>query len=274
MNSAVERAIVTMWERYGEPLTLTDLASSAILSRFHFSRVFRHATGVSPGRFLSALRIYQAKRMLATTSLSVTEISLSVGYNSLGSFTNRFTESVGVSPARFRRMSKGGKYDIPDAAPGSFASRGTVTGSVGLPLGYTAGRVYLGAFKTPIIQGRPGSSVIVEVTPPGRAVSYALADVPAGEWFIQAVAVADTADPEPWTRRSTLLGAEGPVQVMAGTEIETAVRLRQRRMTDLPILLALPDIESEPFGPALPLRDEPAAADIDSHRATTDTQLR
>src|SRR5712671_1010922 len=105
MNSAVERAIKCIWERYDEPLSLADIACSAILSRFHFSRIFKDATGVSPGRFLSAVRIYQAKRMLLNTRMNVTDISFAVGYNSLGSFTNHFTASVGVSPGRFRRAS-------------------------------------------------------------------------------------------------------------------------------------------------------------------------
>src|SRR5260370_23685096 len=108
MNSAVERAIASIWERYNEPLSLAEIAKSAILSRFHFSRVFREATGVSPGRFLSAVRIYEAKRMLVSTSLSVTEISLAVGYNSLGPFTNPFTDIVGVSPTRPRPLWRAG----------------------------------------------------------------------------------------------------------------------------------------------------------------------
>src|SRR6266705_7131655 len=57
MNSTVERAIKCICERYSEPLSLADVANSAILSRFHFSRIFRDATGVTPGRFLSAVRI-------------------------------------------------------------------------------------------------------------------------------------------------------------------------------------------------------------------------
>src|SRR5260370_25836049 len=102
MFSPVESAIAHIWESYGESLSLSDIAKSAILSRFHFYRVFREATGVSPGRFLSAVRIYQAKRLLVSTSLIVTDISLAVGYNSLGSFTNRFTHSSEASPPRFR----------------------------------------------------------------------------------------------------------------------------------------------------------------------------
>src|SRR5580692_5909713 len=156
MNSAIERAVARIWEGYSEPLSLSDIATSAILSRFHFSRVFRDATGVSPVRYLFAVRIYQAKRLLASTSLSVTEISLAIGYNSLGSFTNRFTQSVGASPTRFRRMWGEGIHAEPDPEPAEQAlarptSTGTVTGLVELPPEYAGARVYLGAFETPII---------------------------------------------------------------------------------------------------------------------------
>src|SRR5215475_2480583 len=132
MFSPVESAISRMWESYGEPLSLSDIAKSAFLSRFHFSRVFRDATGVSPGRFLSAVRIYQAKRLLASTSLSVTEISLEVGYNSLGSFTNRFTESVGASPTRFRRMWRDGIRPLIGTPAAQADQPATVTGTVTL----------------------------------------------------------------------------------------------------------------------------------------------
>jgi AraC family transcriptional regulator len=103
LNSAVERAIDCMWERYSEPLSLTDIAGSALLSRFHFSRIFREVTGISPGRFLAAVRIYHAKQMLLSTDIKIEEITYAVGYNSLGSFTTRFTASAGIPPGRFRR---------------------------------------------------------------------------------------------------------------------------------------------------------------------------
>jgi AraC family transcriptional regulator len=242
MNSAVECAIARMWEGYSEPLSLADIAKSAILSRFHFSRVFREATGVSPGRFLSAVRIYEAKRMLASTPLSVTDISLAVGYNSLGSFTNRFTESVGLSPTRFRRMWRSGMRAAPGQAPRPSALDGAVTGSVCLPAGYAKARVYLGAFKTPIVQCQPLSSAVVEPVR-DRSASFRLANVPPGEWFISAVAVADSADLEPWTCRTLLVGGQNSVTVTAGAVSKTDVMLRPRRPTDLPILFAVPDLE-------------------------------
>ena len=241
MHDAVESAIKCIWQGYSEPLSLADIAKSAILSRFHFSRVFRDATGVSPGRFLSAVRIYQAKRMLVSTSLSVTDISLAVGYNSLGSFTNRFTESVGTSPTRFRRMWPEGLNQA--RAPGSPSSHGTsvVTGTVALSSEWAVARVFVGAFDTPIIQRRPVSSVVVE-TCSTRAASYRLEDVPPGEWFIRAVAAADSVDPEPWTRRCLLMGGQGSVKLTAGSLTTIDISLRARRLADLPVLFAVPGL--------------------------------
>jgi transcriptional regulator GlxA family with amidase domain len=106
-----------MWERYSEPLSLTDIARSAALSRFHFSRVFKEAMGVSPGQFLTAVRMHHAKHMLLATSMNVVDIAVAVGYSSLGSFTNRFTDSVGVTPGQFRRAAPPG-IEPPEAPAG------------------------------------------------------------------------------------------------------------------------------------------------------------
>jgi AraC-like DNA-binding protein len=241
MNSAIENAIARIWEGYSEPLSLADIARSAFLSRFHFSRVFRDAIGVSPGRFLSAVRIYQAKRLLASTSLSVTEISLAVGYNSLGSFTNRFTESVGTSPTRFRRMWRDGIRPLL-GVPSIHADRpATVTGTVSLPAGYRPARVFVGVFQTPIIQCQPLAWTIVE-TGAGQPGCYRLTDVAPGQWYVRAVAAADSADPEPWTRRSLLLGGQGPVRMSVSAPAAADIALRPRRRSDLPILFAVPDL--------------------------------
>src|SRR5579863_2601923 len=81
MKSAVDRAVTCIWERYGDSLSLADMARSATLSRFHFIRVFERQTGVSPGRFLAAVRIYQAKRLLLASSMSVAGVASAVGYS-------------------------------------------------------------------------------------------------------------------------------------------------------------------------------------------------
>jgi len=249
VNSAIESAIARIWTDYSEPLSLNEIAKSAILSRFHFSRVFREATWVSPGRYLSAVRIYQAKHLLATTTLSVTDISLAVGYNSLGSFTNHFTDSVGASPSRFRRM---WLEDMRPAAPVETRALpetrppagNRVVGTVTLPAEYAAARVYIGAFDTPIIQRRPVSCTVVEATG-GVPARYCLPNVTAGEWYVSAVATADTTDPEPWTRRSLLLGGGDPVTVDDDSTSAFDIALRPRRKTDLPVLYAVPNLEPQ-----------------------------
>jgi AraC family transcriptional regulator len=240
MNSAEERAIRFLYERYSESLSLADIANSAILSRFHFCRTFRDATGVTPGRFLSAIRIYQAKRMLLNTKMNVTDIAFAVGYNSLGSFSNHFTDSVGIAPGRFRRISQDGGFKLPSPRQDSDApNSATVTGTIAFPRGYARGRVYLGVFDTPIVQRQPAASVIVE-TPD---TAFQLAGVPEGTFYLRAVAVSDNMDPEPWTRRTLLVGGVGPMTITADAVISARVELRPRRATDLPILLALPDLE-------------------------------
>jgi AraC-like DNA-binding protein len=254
MNSAVERATEYIWQRYSEPMSLNDIARAAILSRFHFSRTFRDATGVSPGRYLSAVRIHQAKRLLLTTPMNITDIAYLVGFNSLGSFSNHFTDSVGVAPGRFRSISANGGFGLPAPRPGSPSTHGTVRDLVIMPDGYLDVRVYLGAFDTPIVQRQPGSAVIVEVGP-GEPCPYRLPWVPDGTWFIHAVAVADSADPEPWTRRTVLVGTGGRVRVRAGEATQARIIMRPRRPGDLPTLLALPDLEATPG-----LRAQPSLA--------------
>jgi AraC family transcriptional regulator len=246
MSSAEERAIRFIYERYSEPLSLANIADSATLSRFHFCRTFRDATGVTPGRFLSAIRIYQAKRMLLNTRMNVTDIAFAVGYNSLGSFSNHFTDSVGLAPGRFRRVVQSGGLKMPRPRRAPSSPHATVTGTIVFPRGYSCGRVYLGAFDTPIVQRQPAADVVIEAPDTAEPCSFQLTGVPHGTWFLRAVAVADNTDPEPWTRRTLLVGGAGPVTVAADAVISARIELRTRRSTDLPILLALPDLEPQP----------------------------
>src|SRR2546425_11545524 len=102
-TQAARCAIQAMHTHLHEVLTLEDLASVACLSPSHFTRVFRRLLGIPPVEFLSALRFQAARRLLVTTSLSVTDICFEVGYTSMGSFTSRFTQRVGLSPRLLRQ---------------------------------------------------------------------------------------------------------------------------------------------------------------------------
>jgi AraC family transcriptional regulator len=247
MNCAVDRAVNCIWERYGDPLSLGDMARSAMLSRFHFARVFEEQTGVSPGRFLAAVRIYRAKRLLLAGSMSVAGVSSAVGYSSLSSFTSHFTDSVGISPSRFRHASQHDRVSVCGTRPDSPVPEGAAMGTIRLPEGYAAARVYVGIFDTQILQRRPQSAALLDVTSP-RTHPYWLPRVPDGRWYLHAVAVADTDEPEPWTRRHLLVGGGGRVPAAAGGQTSKAtlgaITLRPRTLTDLPALLALPDLEA------------------------------
>jgi AraC-like DNA-binding protein len=88
--------------RYFEPLDVDDLAGAAGLSRAHFSREFRRAFGESPHSYLLTRRLERAAALLRTTDRSVADICLSVGLQSIGSFTTSFTRTYGVSPTAYR----------------------------------------------------------------------------------------------------------------------------------------------------------------------------
>jgi AraC-like DNA-binding protein len=88
--------------RYFEALGVADLARAAGLSRAHFSREFRRAFGEPPHAYLLTRRLERAAALLRATDRSVTDICLSVGLQSLGSFTTSFTRTYGISPGAYR----------------------------------------------------------------------------------------------------------------------------------------------------------------------------
>jgi AraC family transcriptional regulator len=256
VNCAVEQAIDCIWERYGEPLSLADIARTANFSRFHFSRMFKDATGVSPGQFLAAVRIHQAKQLLRATSMNVADISAAVGYNSLGSFTNRFTDGVGLSPSRFRWVARGGVAPVIRPLDGAGRGGDGVTGRVQLPGDCVSACVYLGLFDSPIMQRRPRAEALFHLES-AQPYSARLAPVPDGSWFVHTVALAKMGGYRSWDRPVILVEAARPVRVTAGSAVFGDVTLRPPRAADPPILLVLPDLECLPADPFLLARTIP-----------------
>jgi AraC-like DNA-binding protein len=87
---------------YARPLNLEALAAGAHMSSGHLSRQFRAAYGESPYSYLMTRRIERAMALLRRGDLSATEVCFEVGCSSLGTFTTRFTELVGVPPGAYR----------------------------------------------------------------------------------------------------------------------------------------------------------------------------
>jgi AraC-like DNA-binding protein len=88
---------------YEQPLDVEALARSAHMSAGHLSRQFKLAYGESPYSYLMTRRIERAMALLRRGDLSVTEVCFTVGCSSLGTFSTRFTELVGVPPSVYRR---------------------------------------------------------------------------------------------------------------------------------------------------------------------------
>lgn len=101
---ALRRARDRMDRDYASPLTVADLAHGALMSPAHFSRQFRAAYGETPYSYLMTRRVERAAALLRLGTMSVTEVCWSVGCSSLGSFSARFTELVGLTPTAYRAL--------------------------------------------------------------------------------------------------------------------------------------------------------------------------
>ena len=88
--------------RYADQLDVEDMAKAAGLSKAHFSREFKAAFGDSPHGYLLTRRLERAAALLRSTDRSVADVCLSVGLQSIGSFTSAFTRTYGVSPTAYR----------------------------------------------------------------------------------------------------------------------------------------------------------------------------
>jgi AraC-like DNA-binding protein len=247
-SRAIERVISQMRERLDEPLSLQEMAKIAYISPFHFNRVFRQITGIPPTQFLYALRLEAAKRLLLTTSLSVTDVCYEVGYNSLGTFTTRFSQLVGLSPCHLRRLAERFRAfpieslsdentELLEAA----SSGATIKGRIGVP-DELARAIFVGLFPTYIPQSHPVGGTFL--TKPGE---FRICAVPDGSYHVFAAAFPLSNDPLTYLlpeSKTLLVGTgESPLVVENGqSNVEANVMLRPMQLTDPPILIALPSL--------------------------------
>lgn len=242
---AIERAILTMRQRFMDQLTLPEIAEAAQLSPFHFNRVFRSMIGIKPSVFLAALRMEEAKKLLLTTQRSVTDICFDVGYTSLGTFTSRFSGFVGLSPSRFRQLAH---QTILQASPQDVwhhldrcqqdQTKACLTGSITVPAAFH-GLIFAGLFSDPLPQGEPVGCALL--TSPGV---YQIPRVPDGRYYLFASAIDRFQDFLAVLKHgSTLHGGLGqpPVIVRDGQVKERRdIALIPPSWADPPIVVALP----------------------------------
>ena len=243
---AVERVIMTARERLCEPISLHDMSRVAYLSAFHFNRVFHQITGLPPAKFISAMRLEEAKRLLVNSNQSITDICFEVGYNSLSTFTRRFTQRVGLGPREFRYLAE----RITPASVESLCSHyaeltgqatlhASVEGFVDLPTPAT-GPIFVGLFHAHIPQSRPAGGALL--TSPG---AFRIGPVPDGTYHLLAAALPRLADTVgylvPDSANLSVGAWNGPVIVRQGRAAGPYnISLRPMTLTDPPLLISLP----------------------------------
>ncbi|WP_271180520.1 AraC family transcriptional regulator [Ancylobacter defluvii] len=99
----LRRATAFMAARLDQPFDLDRLAAEVGMSAFHFSRLFKKATGLSPSLYFIRQRVAEAQRLLQETDSSVIEIGMAVGYSSPSHFAQIFRRETGLSPSDYRR---------------------------------------------------------------------------------------------------------------------------------------------------------------------------
>nr|BBH91017.1 AraC family transcriptional regulator [Thermosporothrix sp. COM3] len=238
-RSTIEQVILTMKNRLHEPLSLDEMADMACLSPYYFNRLFHRHIGVPPIEFLAAWRLEQAKRLLLTTDLSVTDICFEVGYVGLGSFITRFTQAVGVSPGNLRKIMQAEKFARPEI-PDEEGRRIMLPGLHGTILAPdTQKRItHVGLFTKPIPQARP-----VRCTVADAYGSFLIDDIPPGTYYVLAASLPETANPAYFVLpgEQLLVGMAGPITVRPGELVQgISLFLRATQVTDPPLLLALP----------------------------------
>lgn len=249
---AIEAVIAQMRGALSRPLLLPDLADMARLSPFHFLRVFRNVTGLTPRDFLAAVRMEAAKRLLLTTRLSVTDICFEVGYSSVGTFITRFSRLVGVAPGTFRRLGERMvEAHIHPLREGSRAGNGEwgrvpapaggcVAGRIVGPPGTPSGIIFAAAFPQAAPHGEPAACTVL----PGGPGPYRIRPLPDGRFHILACLL-------PWSDQPTAYllpgdnvwvgGSRAAVPVTpAGAGNGVDIVLRPIRPTDPPILASSP----------------------------------
>jgi AraC family transcriptional regulator len=250
-HERVERVIREMHAKLEAPLTLCCMARIAFASRFHFHRTFRRITGLPPNQFLCALRIARARHLLCYTQMNVTEICFEVGYNSLGTFTRRFTELVGVSPTRLRVARRSCA-----CSPAQMINRVStslkltrvpaVIGSITTPPEFD-GHILVGIFRRSLPQGSPVAWTLLS-----QGGIYQLSGVPEGTYHIFALAWSPASD-LPATLESEPAWRAGGQQICISNEGirgSTDLRLRLGTLFDPPILMAPSLLLTQMFAPA------------------------
>ncbi|MCA1038624.1 AraC family transcriptional regulator [Bacillus infantis] len=241
---AADKAIAYMKQHLEEEITTKELADLTGYSLFHFTRIFKRATGISPRHFLSALRIEMGREELARKS-SLTKAMMASGYLSPGTFQTRFKNYVGISPKRYeasmemlQKMMDETKTFLPEGRePERLGSGSKVSCHIQVPQGFR-GIIFAGLFPKPIPDQRPVKGTAFSHNSP----QCIFTDVPEGTYYLLAAGLEWSMNPLRYFQPDTFLRGkiEGTVEITKNTVSKAALQLRGPLPHDPPILINLP----------------------------------
>lgn len=245
MVTEIDEVIAYIHQNIYEPLPLARLAGHAAYSPYHFTRLFKERIGLSPLYYVSALRLQKAKDLLLNTNLSIRDIGLEIGQQSLGTFTTRFTERVGMTPSQFRNSTlQADRHfrslqqlnDWRTSLP-AFHQHGRLHGTVHATIPFE-GVILIGLFAKPIPEGLPLYGTLLS-----SLGDFCFTGVKPGTYYLMATSVS-------WEMRAIELllpkttlrtRSREPIVVKPFSPVpHQEVMLYPPRQDDPPILISLP----------------------------------
>ena len=258
--SEIDEVIAYIHENIFEPLPLSRLAGYAGYSNFHFTRIFKERTGLSPLYYASSHRLQKAKDLLLQTNLSIRDISLEIGQQSLGTFTSRFTEKVGVTPAEFRNSAlqadqqllslkklKGWQsLHLPDK------HHDRIVGSIHAEADFE-GIVLIGLFAKPIPEGLPLYGTLLS-----SLGEFCLTDVKPGTYYLMATSVSWGMQAKDMLLPHATLRTRSKEPIVVTPHFSVPyqkVTLHSPRADDPPILISLPLLMNNFLKKIMPIQE-------------------
>ncbi|GAA0372458.1 helix-turn-helix transcriptional regulator [Bacillus horti] len=247
--SEIDEVISYIHRNIYEPLSLSDLAKYAGYSPFHFTRIFKEKMGLPPSYYVSSVRLQKAKDLLLQTNLTVRDVAMEVGQQSLGTFTSKFSERVGVTPAQFRHstiqvtehlksLQSLDTWDEPVLQIGGSTS--TIIGHVEATTPFE-GLVLIGLFPKPIPEGIPLNGTLISFT--SKHNEFKLSGIKPGTYYLMATSVSWSMGPMDVLLPSQTLRTRSKEPIyITGNEPSSyqRVKLHEPHPDDPPILISLP----------------------------------
>jgi AraC family transcriptional regulator len=244
-SSEIDEIITYIHQHLDEPLSLSRLAGHVAYSPYHFSRVFKEQMGLSPLYYVSSLRLQKAKDLLINTNFNVRDIGLEVGQQSLGTFTTRFTERVGVTPTEFRKSAQQAQSHLSSlqglhkwpALPLQTNQYATIKGTVQASVPFQ-GVILIGLFPKPIPEGLPLYGTLLS-----SVGDFCFPNVKQGVYYLMATSVSWGMQPQEYLLTQTTLRTRSkePIIVKPYSSVpHQQVKLYPPRLDDPPILISLP----------------------------------